>query len=172
MLGILTSHLTAADGHFSTGAVAWLRKSGPVWGKLCLDQDTGLRYPRRQLANLSCRGFTCGDTLPVPSPVSSESRTGAYSPVSISWPTRIAEAVVGSLRQELPLASDARPHRKLAGVDLVLLQELLGEPEDPSVFHNGIAIETSLFELHQHRLSVAKEAIDDALNDFPREQGA
>jgi hypothetical protein len=78
---------------------------------------------------------------------------------------------MGALRQELPLASDARPHRKLAGVDLVLLQELLGEPEGPGVFHNGIAIETGLFELPQHRLCVAKEAIDHALNDFPREQG-
>jgi hypothetical protein len=76
------------------------------------------------------------------------------------------------LRQELPLASDARPHRKLAGVELVLLQEPLGEPEGPGVSHNGIAIETGLFELPQHRLSVAKEAIDDALNDFRREQGA
>ena len=77
-----------------------------------------------------------------------------------------------SLRQELPLASDARPHRKLAGVDLVPLQELLGEPEGHGVFHNRIAIETGLFELPQHCLSVAKEAIDDALNNFPREQGA
>ena len=79
---------------------------------------------------------------------------------------------MGSLRQELPLASDTRPHRKLAGVAVVLAQELFGEPEGPDVFHNGIAIETGLFEFPQHRLCVAKEAIDDAPNDFPREHGA
>ena len=79
---------------------------------------------------------------------------------------------MGSLRQELPLASDTTPHRKLVGVDVVLAQELFGEPEVPDVFHNGIAIETGLFELPQHRLCVVKEAIDDAPNDFPREHGA
>ena len=54
----------------------------------------------------------------------------------------------------------------------MLTQELFGEPEGPDVFHDGIAIETGLFELPQHRLCVAKEAIDDAPNDFPREHGA
>lgn len=173
-LRILTFHLTAADSRFSTGAVGWLWKSARCGG-MAVSTSVRIKTPGCGTHGVSLGVLPAAApsvVTPVPSPVSSESRAGACSLASTSWPTRIAEAIVGSLRQELPLASDTRPHRKLAGVEVVLAQELFSEPEGPDVFHNGIAIETGLFELPQHRLCVAKEAIDDAPNDFPREHGA